>query len=72
MKGARGMSSFYPVNMGVRQGYVFAPSFFNTCVDRIMDRAVYQSHRGSFIGKSWVTDLAFAESSVVDSRGTAR
>ena len=28
-----GMSSFFPVNTGVRPGRALAPSLFNTCMD---------------------------------------
>ena len=28
-----GVSRFFPVNIGVRQGCVLAPSLFNTCMD---------------------------------------
>ena len=33
-----GVSSFFPVNTGVRQGCVLAPSLFNTCMDWVLRR----------------------------------
>ena len=35
-----GMSNFFPVNTGVRQGCVLAPSLFNTCMDWVLGRVV--------------------------------
>ena len=34
------MSSFFPVNMGVREGYMFILSLFNTCMDWVLSRVV--------------------------------
>ena len=56
-----GISSFFPVNSGVRQGCVLAPTLFNTCMDWIMDRAVSQSQCGATLGNTKVTDLDFAD-----------
>ena len=38
-----GVSSIFPVNTGVRQGCVLAPSLFNTCMDWVLGRVVEQS-----------------------------
>lgn len=52
---------------------------FSTCMDRVLDRAVEQSHCGASIGNSRVNDFVFADDTVifvesrgpgVDSRGT--
>ena len=50
------VSSFFPVNTGVRQGCVFAPSFFNTCMDWVLGRVVDQDK---------ITDLAFADDALI-------
>ena len=51
-----GVSSFSPVNTGVRQGCVLAPSLFNTCMDWVLGRVVEQSHCGASVGNT-NTDL---------------
>ena len=56
-----GISSFFPVNSGVRQGCVLAPTLFNTCMDWILGRAVSQSQCGATLGDTKVTDLDFAD-----------
>ena len=56
-----GMSNFFPVNSGVRQGCVLAPTLFNTCMDWIMGRATSQSQCGATLGNIKVSDLDFAD-----------
>ena len=56
-----GMSGFFPVNSGVRQGCVLAPTLFNTCMDWIMGKVVRQSQCGATLGETKVTDLDFAD-----------
>ena len=56
-----GLSSFFPVSSGVRQGCVLAPTLFNTCMDWILGRATVQSHCGATLGNIKVTDLDFAD-----------
>ncbi|XP_069982670.1 uncharacterized protein [Penaeus vannamei] len=55
-----GLSSFFPVSSGVRQGCVLAPTFFNICMDWIPGRATVQSHCGATLGSIKVTDLDLA------------
>ena len=61
----RGVSSFFAVHTGVRQGYVLAPSLFNTCMDSILGRVVDQSHCGASVGNTKITDLVFADDAVI-------
>ena len=58
-------SSFFPVNSGVRQGCVLAPSLFNTCMDWILGRTVNRSHCGASVGDVKITDLDFADDAVI-------
>ena len=60
-----GVSCFFPVNAGVRQGCVLAPSLFNTCMDWVLGRVVDQSHCGASVGNTMVTDLVFADDAVI-------
>ncbi|XP_069995851.1 uncharacterized protein [Penaeus vannamei] len=45
-----GLSSFFPVSSGAKQGCVLAPTLFNTCMDWILGRATVQSHCGATLG----------------------
>ena len=65
VKCGKGVSSFFPVNTGVRQGCVLAPSLFNTCMDWILGRVVDQSHCGASVGNTKITDLVFADDAVI-------
>ena len=58
-------SSFFPVHTGVRQGFIPAPSLFNTCVNWILGRIVDQSHCRASVGNSNITDLVFADDAVI-------
>ena len=60
-----GVSSFSPVNTGVRQGCVLAPSLFNTCMDWVLGRVVEQSHCGASVGNTKITDLVFADDAAI-------
>ena len=60
-----GVSSFFPVNSGVRQGCVLAPSLFNTCMDWVLGGAVDRSRCGADIGNTRITDLDFADDAVI-------
>ena len=59
------MSSFFPVNTGVRQGCVLAPSLFNTCMDWVLGRVVEQSHCGASAGNTEITDLVFVDDAAI-------
>ncbi|KAG0730410.1 Gypsy retrotransposon integrase-like protein 1 [Chionoecetes opilio] len=56
---------FFPVNTGVRQGCVLAPSLFNACMDWVLDKVVDQSDCGASIGNTKITDLVFADDAVI-------
>ncbi|KAG0728144.1 Retrovirus-related Pol polyprotein from type-1 retrotransposable element R2 [Chionoecetes opilio] len=60
-----GVSSFFPVNTGVRQGCVLAPSIFNACMDWVLDKVVDQSDCGASVGNTKITDLVFADDAVI-------
>ena len=62
--GGRGVYNF-PVHAEVRQGWVFAPSLFNTCMDWVLGRVVDQSHCGASVGNTKITDLVFADDAVI-------
>ena len=57
VKCGRGVSSFFSVHMGVRQGCVLAPSLFNTCMDWVLSRVVGQSHCEASVGNTKITDF---------------
>ena len=59
------MSSFFPVNTGLRQGCVLAPSLFNTCMDWVLGRVIEQSHCGASVGNTEITDLVFADDAAI-------
>ena len=60
-----GVSSFFPVNAGVKQGGVLAPSFFNTCMDWVLGRVVEQSHCGASVGNTEITNLVFGDDAAI-------
>ena len=59
------ISEFFPVNAGVRQGCVLAPTLFNACMDWILGRMAAISGCGAFIGEEKFTDLDFADDAVI-------
>ena len=59
------VSDFFPVNNGVRQGYIDAPSLFNTCMDLVLSRVVDQSRCGASVGNIKIADLIFADDAVI-------
>ncbi|KAG0715807.1 Retrovirus-related Pol polyprotein from type-1 retrotransposable element R2 [Chionoecetes opilio] len=65
VKCGAGVSSFFPVNTGVRQGCVLAPSLFNACMDWVLDKIVDQSDCGASLGNTKITDLVFADDAVI-------
>ena len=60
-----GVSSFFPVNTGVRQGCVLAPSLFDTCMDWVLGRVEEQSPCGASVGNTEITYLVFADDAVI-------
>ncbi|KAG0728096.1 putative protein in type-1 retrotransposable element R1DM [Chionoecetes opilio] len=65
VKCGAGVSSFFPVNTGVRQGCVLAPSLFNACMDWVLDKVVDQSDCGASVSNTKITDLVFADDAVI-------
>merc|ERR1712035_211282 len=63
--GVTGNSVSFPVNAGVRQGCVLAPSLFNTCMGWVLGKVSDRSHCGAFVGDSKVSDLVFADDAVI-------
>ena len=59
------VSSFFPVQAGVRQGCILAPSLFNTCMDWVLNRVVSQTQCGASVGNTKITDLVFADDAVI-------
>ena len=59
------MSSFFPVNTGVRQGCVLVPSLFNTCMDWVLGRVVEQGHCRASVGNTEITGLVFADDAAI-------
>ena len=66
VKCGRGVSSFFPVKTGMRQGCMFTPPLFNTCMDWVLGRVVEQSYCGAFVGYMYIyffnDAVIFAES----------
>ncbi len=60
-----GVSDFFPVTAGVRQGCVLAPTLFNVCMDWVLGRTVDGSSCGASVGDIKVTDLDFADDAVI-------
>ncbi|KAG0729698.1 Retrovirus-related Pol polyprotein from type-1 retrotransposable element R2 [Chionoecetes opilio] len=65
VKCGAGVSGFFPVNTGVRQGCVLAPSLFNACMDWVLDKVVDQRDCGASVGNTKITDLVFADDAVI-------
>ena len=65
VKCGEGVSSFFPVNMGVRQGCVLALSLLNTCMDWVLGRVVERSHCGASVGNTEIADLVFPEDAAI-------
>lgn len=60
-----GISCFFLVNMGVRQGCVFATSLFNTWIDWALGKVVDQCHCGTSISNTRGTNLVFADDAII-------
>ena len=59
------VSDPFPVETGVRQGCVLAPSLFSTCMDWIMGKVVESTGCGASFGEVEITDLDFADDAVI-------
>ena len=55
----------FPVVTGVRQGCVLAPTLFSTCTDWILGRMSERSSCGASFGNVKISDLDFADYSVI-------
>ena len=56
---------YFPNNIGVRQGFVLAPTLFNTCMDHVLGRMSEKSGCVVSFGIVRITDLDFADDAVV-------
>ncbi|XP_076039467.1 uncharacterized protein LOC143024540 [Oratosquilla oratoria] len=65
MKYLRGVSCYFPLNSSVRQGCLFAPTFFNTCVDKVLGRVVDQCRCGASTSNTKVIDIVFANDALL-------
>ena len=65
VKCSGGVSSFFPVQMGVRQGCILAQSLFNTSVDWVLGRVVDQSHCRESVANTKIIDLVFADDALI-------
>ena len=59
------ISDYFPVNNGVRQGCVFAPSLFNTCMDHVLQTMSEKSGGRVSFGTVRITDLDSADNAVI-------
>ena len=60
-----GISDSFPVNSGVRQGCILAPTLFNTCMDWVLGRVAADADCGTSLGGARITDLDFADDAVI-------
>ena len=60
-----GISDSFPVNSGVRQGCILAPTLFNTCMDWVLGRVAASTDCGTSFGEVRITDLDFADDAVI-------
>lgn len=65
VKCGAGISSFFPVNAGVRQGCVLAPLLFNISVGWIMVQIADQSHCGTSVSNTKIYDLVCANDVII-------
>ncbi len=59
------ISSSFPVNSGVRQGFLLASSHFSTCIDWVMDQVADQSHCRASVGNNNVSYFVFADDDAI-------
>ena len=58
-------TDWFPVDTGVRQGCVLAPTLFNAAVDRVMKRTMTHGSAGVSFGDEIFTDLDYADDVVL-------
>ena len=59
------ISDYFPVNTGVRQGCLLAPTHFNICMDHVLGRMSEKSGCGVSFGTVRITDLDLADDEVI-------
>ena len=65
MKCGGTVTDFFPVQTGVGQGCVLAPSLFIACMDWIMGRVVRRTNCRVSFGDVRINDLDFADDAVI-------
>ena len=60
-----GVSRFFSVEAGFRQGCILAPTLFNTYMDWVLNSVISQTQGGSPVGNTRIIDLAFDDDAVV-------
>ena len=65
IKCGRGVSRFFLVEAGVKQGCILALTLFNTCMDWVLNSVISQTQCGSPVGNTSIIDLAFDDDAVV-------
>ena len=59
------ISDYFPVNSGLRQGFVLAPTLFNTCMDHVLGRMSDKLGCGESVATVRITDRDFADDAVL-------
>ena len=59
------ISDLFPVDTGVRQGCVLAPTLFSACMDWILGRMSERSSYGASFWNVKISDLDFADDAII-------